>query len=325
MTTSILRLELTDQERRSICALLDELLADPRMSDQDVLLDQAHLIAQDLPRRIREVFYDFRLSESEPVLHIVNSPVLVNGVPPTPTRYIETEPGFRLNDAQILHGLYGSLLGEAFGFSSQRNGSVYNTIVPLPQLADTPNSSSGSTHDFGFHVEDAFHPARGDYIGLVCMRNDERAPTTIASIDGIDTLTAEELDLLFEPRFRVGHNPIHVTSGIVEETRQAVLFGSRERPYLKVNFAALNIDEYEGVEFTALHGLRKYLEDNRVSLVLQSGEYVFIDNYRCAHARDAFEPLFGEGARWLTRVVFTHDLRKSRDMRQSSASRVIVA
>lgn len=325
MTTPILRLVLSEPERRSIRALLDQLVLDPRMSDQDVLLDQAHLLAQDLPRRVREVFYGFRLSEAEPVLHIVNSPVLTDGVPPTPTRYIETEPGFRLNDAQILHGLYGSLLGEAFGFSSQRNGSVYNTIVPLPQLAGTPNSSSGSTHDFGFHVEDAFHPARGDYIGLVCMRNDEKAPTTIASIDGIDTLTAEELDLLFEPRYRVAHNPIHETSGVVEEQRQAVLFGSRERPYLKVNFAALNIDEYSGAEYTALLGLRGYLEANRVSVVLRSGEYVYIDNYRCAHARDAFEPLFGDGARWLTRVVFTHDLRKSRVMRGSAASRVIAA
>lgn len=325
MTTSILRLELSEPERRSIRTLLGELVADARMSDQDVLLDQAHLLAQNLPRRVREVFYGFRRAEAEPVLHVVNSPVLEDGVPPTPTRYVETEPGFRLNDAQILHGLYGSLLGEAFGFSSQRNGSVYNTIIPLERLADTPNSSSGSAHDFGFHVEDAFHPARGDYIGLVCMRNEEKAPTTIACIDGIDTLTAEEFDLLFEPRFRVGHNPIHETSGVVEEERQAVLFGSRERPYLKVNFAALDINEYEGVEYTALLGLRSYLEANRASVVLQTGEYVYIDNYRCAHARDAFEPLFGERARWLTRVVFTHDLRKSRNMRETSASRVIAA
>lgn len=325
MTTPVLCLELSEQERRSIRALLDDLVADDRMSEQNVLLDQAHMLAHELPRRVREVFYRFRLNESEPVLHIVNSPVLLDGVPPTPTRYVETEPGFRLNDAQILHGIYGSLLGEPFGFSSQRNGSVYNTIVPLPQLAGTPNSSSGSAHDFGFHVEDAFHPARGDYIGLVCMRNEERAPTTIASIDGIDTLTAEELDLLFEPRFRVGHNPIHETSGVVEEERQAVLFGSPERPYLKVNFAALDLDEYEGVEFTALLGLRKYLEANRVSVVLRTGEYVYIDNFRCAHARDAFEPLFGERARWLTRVVFTHDLRKSRELRESAGSRVIAA
>lgn len=325
MTTEILRLEITENESRSIRGLLDEILADRRMRDQFFLLEQSHVLAQDLPRRVRETFYRFRRQEAEAVLHVVGSPVLVDGVPPTPGGYLETEPGFELNDAQVLHGLYGSLLGEAFGFTSQRNGSIYNTIVPLPGYASTPNSSSGSNHDFGFHVEDAFHPMRGDFIGLVCMRNAEQAPTTISCVDGIDTLKPEERDILFEPLFDVGHNPIHRTSGLVAEQRQPVFYGLPDRPYLTINFASLDLRKFTGLQRSALANLLAYLEYNRASVVLQSREYVYIDNYRCAHARDAFEPQYGDEARWLTRVVFTSDLRKSRTLRESTLARAIAA
>lgn len=323
MATELLRLEITDDEARSIRGLLDEILADSRMRDQHFLLERAHVLAQELPRRVRETFYRFRRQEAEPVLHVVGSPVLLDAVPPTPGGYPETEPGFELNDAQVLHGLYGSLLGEAFGFTSQRDGSVYNTIVPLPGYANTPNSSSGSARDFGFHVEDAFHPMRGDFIGLVCMRNEERAPTTIACVDGIDTLKPEERDILFEPLFEVGHNPIHQASGPAPDRRRAVFYGRPDRPYLTVNFAAMDLEKYTGRQRSALINLLAYLEYNCTSVVLESREYVYIDNFRCAHARDSFQPMYGDAARWLTRVVFTSDLRKSGTMRENTLSRAI--
>lgn len=324
MATNIRRLELDADEAAATRALLDEITADRRMLDQHRFVEHAHVLAQELPRRVRQCFYAFKREEATPVLHVTGNPVLADGPGPTPISYVELEPGFELNDAQILHGLYGSLLGEPIGFTSQRNGSIYNTIVPMPDLASTANSSSGSRYEFGFHVEDAFHPARADFIGLLCLRNDEEAATTISCVDGVE-LAPEELDVLFEPRFRIGHNPIHSTSGVVTEERQAVLYGRRDRPYVRVNFATLRPDQHQGLERRALEGLLSHFERNRVALVLRSRDCVYIDNYRCVHARDAFQARFGPRARWLTRVVFTSDLRKSIDMRESTATRAIAA
>jgi L-asparagine oxygenase len=324
MSTDILRLELTAAEAGETRALLDRIMADPRMRDQYCFVEQAHLLAHELPRRAREFFYRFKRQEAEPVLHVTGNPVLADGPGDTPSRYVELDAGFELNDAQILHGLYGSLLGEAVGFTSQRGGSIYNTIVPLPELAATANSSSGSRYEFGFHAEDAFHPTRAEFIGLVCMRNDERAATTISSTDDLD-LTGEERDVLFEPRYEIGHNPIHVTSGLVSEELRPVFFGHRDHPYVTVNFATLDIGHYQGLERRALEKLRTHFERNRASVVLDSGDCVFIDNYRCVHARDGFQPLFGPRARWLSRVVFTTDLRKSRGLRDSASARAIAA
>lgn len=323
-TTTVLNLEITDAEAARIRGLLDDIMTDPGMLDQYSFLEHAHVLAQELPRRVRETFYRYKREEAEPILHVTNNPTLAGGADATPTSYVETEPGYRLNDAQILHGLYGSLLGEGIGFTSQRNGSVYNNIIPKPELATTANSSSGSRYDFGFHVEDAFHPARAEFIGLVCMRNDEAAATTISCIDGVE-LTPEEHDVLFEKRFRIRHNPIHSTSGLVAEERQEVLFGHRDRPYVRINAATLELSDYDGVDRRALEKVLGYFVRNKTSVVLRSRDCIYIDNYRCVHARDAYDARFGPNARWLSRVVFASDLRKSRALRDNLMARAIAA
>jgi hypothetical protein len=324
MATIVKKLILTNQQKQQIRGLLDEIIQDPRMSNQYRFMEKAAVYAQELPRRIREEFYGFKRSEEVSALLVSGNPVLGKGAGPSPSRHIELDDDYRLNDAKILHGLYGSLLGEGVGFTSQRDGSIYNNIVPLIEHRKISNSSGGSTLDFGFHVEDAFHPARAEYLGLVCMRNDERAATVISCIDGIE-LSAEEKQALFEPRFKISHNPIHSTSDIVEETSQAILFGHWSAPYVKINAAALNIDEYSGIERQALKKLLHHFAENRVAIMLEATDCVFIDNYRCVHARDSFKANYGTNARWLARVVFASSLRKSREMRNSINTRAINA
>jgi hypothetical protein len=324
MATIVKKITLTDQEMQQVRGLLDEIMQVTQMTDQYKFMESAVLYAQELPRRIRQEFYDFKREEEISALFVSGNPVLCEGAGPSPSRFIELDEDYRLNDAKILHGLYGSLLGEGVGFTSQRGGSLYNNIVPLEKLREISNSSSGSVLDFGFHVEDAFHPARAEYLGLVCMRNDERAATTISCIDGIE-LSEEEMQILFEPRFRISHNPIHSTSDIVEETSQSILFGHRSAPYVKINAAAFNINEYDGIERQALEKLLHHFAENRTAVMLEATDCVFIDNYRCVHARDSFIANYGDGARWLARVVFTSNLRKSREMRGSVKTRAINA
>jgi len=324
MTTTVKRLILTNNEKQQIRGLLDEIIKEPEMTNQYSFMEKAVLYAQELPRSIRKEFYDFKRREEFSALLVSSNPVLADGAGPTPSRHIELDDDYRLNDAKILHGLYGSLLGEGIGFTSQRGGSLYNNIVPLPGYSETANSSAGSVLDFGFHVEDAFHPARPEYLGLVCMRNDERAATIISSIDGLN-LSTEEIKVLFEARFKIPHNPIHSTSDIIEENAQTILFGHNDAPYVKINAATLDIEGYHGIERQALKKLLDHFSEHRIELVLEPADCVFIDNYRCVHARDSFEANYGDSARWLSRVVFASSLRKSRAMRNSVGTRAINA
>ncbi|ERT11094.1 TauD/TfdA family dioxygenase [Photorhabdus temperata] len=314
----------SQSENKVIKDLIDHIVFDEKLDHQYDFLEKAPIFAQELPRSIREEFYNFKRYEKYAAIHVKDNPVLLNGVQPTPTRLIELEDGYKINDAKILLGLYGSLLGEGIGFTSQRNGSIYNNIIPFEELQNVSNSSSGSNKDFGFHVEDAFHPARAEFLGLVCMRNEEKAPTTISCIDGIE-LTDKEKDLLFRNRFYISHNPIHSTSNIIDEEGQAILFGAKEKPYVRINAAALNLDNNSLDEINAVNKVINFFNKNKKSIVLNTSDCIFVDNFRCVHARDAYEPFFGEKARWLARVVFATDLKKSRGMRGSVQSRAIIA
>lgn len=324
MTTAVTQIELMPEEASQIRSLLAEIRSDQRLLNQHCFLEEATVFAQEMPKRIRQAFYRFKREEQAPVLLVRDNPVLAEGPGPTPLGYPEMEPGYDLNDLQLLQGLYGSLLGEAIGFTSQRQGSVYNNIIPRREHEVMGNSSAGSRLAFGFHTEDAFHPSRPDYISLACMRNVERVTTTISCVDGV-ALTDEERDTLFQPRFRIAHNPIHETSGVVNEEAQAILFGCADKPYVRINTTLLKLEDYGGLERRALEKLLDHFVSNRISITLQARDCVFIDNYRCVHAREAFKARYGPGARWLSRVVFTNDLRKSRTLRQSQFSRAIAA
>ncbi|MFJ5231032.1 TauD/TfdA family dioxygenase [Kitasatospora sp. NPDC088391] len=323
--TTVLHLDV-EKHRPALRELLDRITADPKLLDPRVFLEQAAILAAGLPDEIRATFYGFRRHESHSALHVTGSPVLTTDPGPTPTGYVEEQDDFRLNDAQLLHGLYAVLLGEPIGYVSQRKGACYNTIAPMPELAAVANSSSGHLHDFGFHIEDAFHPTRPDYLGLACIRNDERAGTTIADVDGLDqALTADEIAFLFEKRFPISHNPIHYTSGVVDEERQPVLFGHPERPYVRVNFAALDWAGLRTVERDVLLRLQEHFEKTKKTLVLGAGEFVYVNNYTTAHARDAYEALPPGRSRWLSRLCVMTDLRKSSHRRDTIESRAILA
>lgn len=58
MATVIRKLILTDEERRQVRGLLDEVIQVPSMINQYALMEKAAIYAQELPRRIRQEFYD---------------------------------------------------------------------------------------------------------------------------------------------------------------------------------------------------------------------------------------------------------------------------
>jgi hypothetical protein len=324
--TNVHTYELSVKESTHARDLIDRITSQEGMRDPEKFLASAYVMAHELPRSVRSAFYDFKRAERHSALLIRHTPELATDLGPTPISYVEQEPGFELNDWQILHGLFASLLGEPFGYTSQRGGACYNSIIPRQELADVPNSSSGFKNDFGWHIEDAFDSLRPDYLGLACMRNDEKAGTSISSIDGIEnTLDGDEIRFLFERRFNIRHNPIHSTTGVVNEEQQPVFFGHPDRPYVRVNFANLAWSSLLGMEKTILAKLQDHFENNKVTLELKAGDMVYIDNYTTPHARDAYVPLPPGESRWLSRLCVMSDLRASSHRRPSVASRAIQA
>jgi L-asparagine oxygenase len=310
---------LSDSELKGALKCVNELKGLIPWYAEELVFKHADVIAQELPRRIRSIFSDFSRETSDAII-LKTGDFFANDATPTPQHYEELGEHYQYNDAQIFHALNSSLLGTPVGFDSQRSGRRLNNIIPTKDCENIPNSSSGSTHNFGFHTEDAFHEFRGDYLGLVCMRNDEKATTSYVSSREIPC-DSELKTELFKEAFFIGHNHIHKIDGHTQPPLTSVLFGKPECPYMRIN--ACNT---KGIDDTAQKALNKFVElmaNSRQTHVLERGDFFFLDNFYTAHARDAYKPNYGPKARWLSRFIIAKDLRKSKVARPYQNSYII--
>lgn len=316
---------LSEKEISQVNLLVNEIMSEPINEEEFNFLSRALIYSQELPRRVRELFYDFKLNENYLGLLVKNGNLLLGKeIPPTPQDYIEKEGiKFRVSKSDVIHTLFSCLLGEPIGFKTQRWGHVFNSIIPKKELENVSNSSSGSTYDFKFHSEDGFHPAMADYIGLICLRNIEKAPTVLSSLQGVYIPDAIKR-VLFEENFFITSNGIHenVDEKILNQ-KKSLLFGNYDDPYLRINANLIKLEDYSGMEKEAIEFVLDVLDRNKIEIILETGNCLYIDNFKTVHKRDSFKPNYGNEARWLTRIVMANDLRKTRNVRNEVNSRII--
>jgi Fe(II)/alpha-ketoglutarate-dependent arginine beta-hydroxylase len=229
-----------------------------------------------------------------------------------------------------------SLLGDLIAWATQQAGRTIHDVFPVEQHRDM-QIGTGSRELLTWHTEDAFHPLRGDYLAMFCLRNPQSVPTMIASIADVE-LDAETKRQLFQPRFTILPDESHrgttgvadfapeSAAGIEEMLRApqeiAVLFGDSARPYVRLDPYFMPPPE-DAQAREALRRLIFELDNHIKDVVLGPGDLCVMDNYQVVHGRRPFEPRFDGTDRWLKRVLVARDLRKSIEARRSIHSRVI--
>src|SRR6185369_9799196 len=138
--------------------------------------------------------------------------------------------------------------------------------------------STGSQQAIWWHNEDAFHPYRGDYVGLMCLRNPDNIPTTMACVDMLE-LHPDMVGILFEPRFVIRPDESHAQKNAAgrkaclggcdtplisayrniermqkNPKKQAILFGDPQSPYLCLDPYFMDPSEDDEAQF-ALNAL----------------------------------------------------------------------
>lgn len=311
------RLELTGEEVEAIRPLLEEVTARHDSVEEERFLDEASTYAQELPRRLRAFLNTFRLREPSGICVVSGYPVEDSRIGKTPSHWREGSGASTLEEAVFL-SLCGSLLGEAIGWAHQRDGLICQDLVPI-EGHEKEMLGSGSERELVWHTEDARYSHRGDYIGLMCLRNPYAAPTTFASIDEVE-VDPEKVQALFEPRFVFLPDPSHPED--TEREKAAVLFGDPESPYVRFDPYSMEQPDTEEAR-EAFEYLIQAIDENLTGIALRPGDTLFIDNYKTVHGRSSFKPRFDGTDRWLKRINVTRDLRKSRGVRKATASRVI--
>lgn len=337
-----MKIPLTEPEIHDIQALIDAITADFHSTEDPELLRRVPLLAHELPRRLRTLLLEFKLDEpASGVLVFSGFPIDEERIGPTPAHWdARTSPCSTLRE-EICCALLASLLGEPIAWATQQGGHVVHDILPI-RGHEGEQLGSGSEQLLWWHTEDAFHNYRGDYLQMFCLRNPDRVPTTIGTLEGV-RLDPHNLELLFEPLYTILPDESHLpknrppTAGEAEpsasyERIQAmqtqppklpVLFGDPGSPYVRLDpyFMSRVEDPPEAQE--ALDALVQAVNAGLWDLVLEPGDVCFIDNYRVVHGRKPFKARYDGRDRWLKRLNIARDLRKSRSARESSASRVI--
>ncbi len=336
-------LSLTACEIDSIRALLGAVAPKHDSVEDREFLKRASVYAHELPRRVRAFLNDFRLQEPASGVCLVSGyPIDDRKIGRTPDHWKWKADAASSFEEQILFILYGCLLGDPFGWTTQQGGFLVHDVLPIQSNKDE-QLSTGSAQTLWWHTEDAFHPYRADYVGLMCLRNADRVATTVGVPD-VARLDGRQFETLFEPRFMIRPDESHSEkneSDLRKEERMQggddvvgsayekinrlnsepqrfpILFGHPELPYFRLDpYFTVPLDDEAGA---ALNALARAVDENMHEIVLHPGDCCFIDNYRVVHGRKAFAARFDGTDRWLKRINLTRDLRKSQDARAVGA------
>ena len=338
--------KLTQDDIREIDTLLDEITGRYKTVEDDEFVRNATVYSHDLPRPVRSFINDFKTRDDGEGYCVVSGfPVDESLIGPTPKHWRDQDGLPTPLREQVLLTLLGSLLGEVFGWATQQAGHLVHNVMPIKEH-ENEQLGTGSKELLWWHVEDAFHPYRGDYLGMMCLRNPDNVATTIASINKVK-LDERQKQILFEPHFIIHPDESHLEKnrGVPPETLQEeeailkesyqnieklnhdpdkipILFGSLDSPYIRIDpYFMPPVDSPEVQQ--ALENLIQSLEGALEDLILQPGDYCFIDNFKAVHGRKPFQARHNGTDRWLKRVNITRDLRKSRSVRRSCTSRTI--
>jgi enduracididine beta-hydroxylase len=340
------RTVLAKAEIGEIEALLQSLIFKYSSAEDAEFLRYANVYAHALPERLRMVLSDFKALEIYSTLLISGYPVDVGKIGRTPAHWKNDPDRWKVLEEEMLLVLMGALLGDLFGWSTQQDGRIIHDVMPI-KGKENEQLGSGSEQLLWWHNEDAFHPYRGDYLGMMCLRNPDKVATTIGSIDQV-TIGEAELNLLFQPRYTIRPDESHLAKNTGRQLNEpaeteaelvsayrriqkmntapeklSVLFGSPTSPYIRLDPYFMDAPEDDPKGHQALKTIIHSMDEVIHGLVLEPGDILFIDNYRAVHGRKPFKARYDGMDRWLKRINITRDLRKSRDARLSCTDRLI--
>src|SRR5689334_16418679 len=196
------QLTLNDAEINSIKTTLAKLGARYGSAEEPEFLRRSAFFAHDLPRRVRAFLHDFKSME------LPAGMVLISGYPIDDQKIGRTPEHWKYRgeisatlDEEMLLILFGALLGEPLGWATQQDGHIIHDVLPI-KGHEHEQLGSSSQELLTWHTEDAFHPHRCDYLGMMCLRNLDQVETTMGRADWTK-LSPRTIDILFEPRFSI--------------------------------------------------------------------------------------------------------------------------
>ena len=339
------KLTLSAQENEALNPLLRRLAEAYGTIEHPELIRRAPVLACALPTRLLEFLEEYRLAEPSALCVVSGLDVDEENLGPTPEHWRGTEHGSPSLPQEVFFLLCASRLGDVFGWSTQQDGRIMHDVLPIKGHEHYELGSNSLQH-LSWHTEDSFHPCRGDYVGLMCLKNPYLAETMVCDAGDLDW-AALDAEALFEPEFTQMPDNSHLPQNTAQSTgnavqdrlrarsfaliqswneepvKRAVLYGDKQDPYMALDPYHMKKDGWSERGLRAFDELCDQIDEHMQDVILRPGDCVFIDNFRAVHGRKSFEPRYDGSDRWLKRLNITRNLRGSRAWRPAPADRII--
>lgn len=338
-------LALTPEDNAELAPLLTTLAKTFSMIEDPGLIRRAPVSAAGLPARLLEFLEEFRIGEPSALAMISGLPVDEEQLGPTPGHWRDSQYGSPSFLQEIFFLLCASALGDVFGWATQQDGRIMHDVLPIKGHEHYEIGSNSLQH-LSWHTEDAFHPCRGDYVALMCLKNPDRVETVACATSDIRWENVD-VDALFEPEFTIMPDNSHQPQNAAESSgdpdvdmlraqsfqliqswndhpeKRPLLAGDRSDPYLSLDPYHMHSEGWPERAQRAFGQLCAEIEAGLKPIRLRPGDCLFIDNFRAVHGRNSFLPHYDGSDRWLKRLNITRNIRGSRAWRLSADSRII--
>ncbi|CAM3735425.1 TauD/TfdA family dioxygenase [Xenorhabdus thuongxuanensis] len=310
MNQSIYSIELSNSEVDEIQALIGQLQKRYHSTDDQDFVSALPEWVESLPTRLRIELKRFR-NQGYPLAVIKGYPDMSGTIGPTPNHWKDV---YNTNSNYDYYCcLMSSLCGDVVGFSDLQEGKLVQEIFPIKK--DAGKQLGTGSVNLLLHTEDTSLGYRADYLGFMCIRNNYRIPTCV-SVPDFSKLSEKTVIILKRNKFRIFNDRPCLSKEERDEnyTICPILTGSGNNIHMRYDPLYLDKEALDDEEREAVAELEKLTESAVFDLVLSPGEVAFIDNYRCAHGRKAYQPKYDGTDRWLKRTQILTRLRDFKHM-----------
>lgn len=315
--------------------------------DDADFLKNLPIVSSQLPERIISFLNEFKYNPPEEGYCIVSTGEIdTKTLGQTPGHWDLTTNNDTCSDAVMAMCLCATILGDIFGWQTQQDGRVIHDILPIKKYEDD-QLGCGSREELTWHTEDAFHELRGDYLIMMCLRNNDQIPTTLCKPD-YSQLSKQHIDELFKKQFVIKPDNSHKAVNASRDRFAAldkesiglsrayesmmkrdskpqeisVLFGNRNDPCLRIDpYFMEQPKTLEAQE--ALAAMVDLVSSSLVEVALNPGDILVVDNYEVVHGRRPFKARYDGQDRWYKRINVIRDIRRCNEVLETKLSRVI--
>lgn len=235
----------------------------------------------------------------------------IGHIPATPM--ITTHGEEMIPDAYNVLRTIASRYGFIVGYKQEQRGLRIQHVLPNPKTEYGQISTSSKT-ELKLHTETAFHPYKPDHIFLLCLRGDQNAPTTYATVstivdkllykfdaeDVVDELQLPNFETSLDDSFMVDGTPnskfVMPILRLVGDPRRT------DAPWHMTYDHHLMRGLTPGAE-RALQVLEEAISESIEEYALDAGQLLIINNNTVIHGRKPFQARYDGTDRWLLRAM----------------------